>query len=68
MQSWAKLQSSLGTIDLSQAGSKISKGFGQTVQAAKEKLGQVAPDEITELPQGMSHAGWIISRANRSVP
>ncbi|KAG5348771.1 hypothetical protein C0989_008342, partial [Termitomyces sp. Mn162] len=34
-----------------QAGSKISKGFNSSVQATKERLGQVAPDEITELPQ-----------------
>jgi len=53
MDGWAKLQSSLGSIDFSQAGSKISKGFNSSLQATKERLGQVAPDEITELPQGM---------------
>ena len=53
MEGWAKLQSSLGNIDFSQAGSKFTKGFNSSLQATKERLGQVAPDEITELPQGM---------------
>ncbi|KXN81054.1 Protein GVP36 [Leucoagaricus sp. SymC.cos] len=51
MQGWKALQSSLGSIDFTQAGSKISKGFSQQVQATKERLGQVAPEDITELPQ-----------------
>ncbi|KAF9005245.1 BAR domain-containing family protein [Cyathus striatus] len=51
MEGWAKLQSSFGNLNLSQAGNKLAKGFNQSVQATKERLGQVAPDEITELPQ-----------------
>jgi hypothetical protein len=51
MEGWTKLQSSFGNLNLSQAGSKLAKGFNQSVQATKERLGQVAPDEITELPQ-----------------
>jgi len=51
MDGWAKLQSSLGGLNFSQAGSKITKGFSSSVQATREKLGQIAPDEITELPQ-----------------
>lgn len=48
---WAKLQSSFSNIDFSQAGNKISRGFSSSVQATRERLGQVSPDEITELPQ-----------------
>jgi hypothetical protein len=51
MDGWSKLQSSIGSINFAQAGSKLSKGFGSTVQATKERFGQVAPEEITELPQ-----------------
>ncbi|KAG6851979.1 hypothetical protein C0991_004438, partial [Blastosporella zonata] len=51
MDGWNKLSSSLGSINFSQAGTKLSKGFNSSVQATKERLGQVAPDEITELPQ-----------------
>jgi hypothetical protein len=50
MEGWKALQSSIGS--LSQAGSKISKGINQSVQATRERLGQIAPEEITELPQG----------------
>ncbi|KAG6916614.1 hypothetical protein DXG01_006110 [Tephrocybe rancida] len=51
MDGWNKLSSSLGSINFAQAGTKFSKGFNSSVQATKERLGQVAPDEITELPQ-----------------
>jgi len=51
MDGWNKLQSSIGSINFAQAGSKLTKGFNSSVQATKERLGQVAPEEITELPQ-----------------
>ncbi|KAF9017006.1 hypothetical protein BDZ89DRAFT_1103867 [Hymenopellis radicata] len=43
MDGWTKLQSSLSTINFGQS--------ANNVQATRERLGQVAPDEITELPQ-----------------
>jgi hypothetical protein len=52
MEGWSKLQSSLGSINFASAGTKITKGFNSSVQATRERLGQVAQDEITELPQG----------------
>ena len=52
MEGWSKLQSSFGSINFAQAGNKFSKGFNSSVQATRERLGQIAPDEITELPQG----------------
>lgn len=52
MEGWGKLQSSIGSINFGQSASKLVKGFNSSVQATKERLGQVAPDEITELPQG----------------
>ena len=51
MNNWNKLSASLGSIDFAQAGSKLTKGISSSVQATKERLGQVAPEEITELPQ-----------------
>ncbi|KDR72777.1 hypothetical protein GALMADRAFT_228466 [Galerina marginata CBS 339.88] len=51
MEGWSKLQSSISSINFAQAGTKLSKGFNSSVQATRERLGQVAPDEITELPQ-----------------
>ncbi|TFK27110.1 cytoplasmic protein [Coprinopsis marcescibilis] len=48
---WSKLQTSLGGLNLSQAGTKLTKGFSSSVQATRERLGQIAPEEITELPQ-----------------
>jgi hypothetical protein len=54
MEGWNKLQASINSINFTQAGNKITKGFNSSVQATRERLGQVAPDEITELPQGLS--------------
>ncbi|KAG6333994.1 hypothetical protein ID866_5099 [Astraeus odoratus] len=51
MDGWRKLQSSLANMDLSQSANKLAKGFNSGVQATRERLGQVAPEEITELPQ-----------------
>ncbi|KAI6017857.1 BAR domain-containing family protein [Pisolithus marmoratus] len=51
MEGWNKLQSSLSNINFSQAGSKLTKGFNSGVQLTRERLGQVAPEDITELPQ-----------------
>ena len=57
MDSWSKLQSSLGGLNLGQSANKLAKGFNASVQATKERMGQVAVDEITELPHGsfLSH-------------
>jgi hypothetical protein len=52
MDGWNKLQSSLSGLNLGQSANKFAKGFNSSVQATRERLGQVAPDEITELPQG----------------
>ena len=51
---WKSLQSSIAGLNLGQSANKFAKGFNSSVQATRERLGQVAPDEITELPQGMS--------------
>jgi hypothetical protein len=52
MDGWQKIQSSIGGLNLGQSANKIAKGFSSSVQATRERLGQVAADEITELPQG----------------
>jgi esterase/lipase superfamily enzyme len=52
MDGWNKFQSSLSGLNLGQSANKFAKGFNSSFQATKERLGQVAPDEITELPQG----------------
>ncbi|EPQ53196.1 hypothetical protein GLOTRDRAFT_79287 [Gloeophyllum trabeum ATCC 11539] len=51
MEGWNKLQTSLSGLNLGQSASKLTKGFNSSVQATRERLGQIAPDEITELPQ-----------------
>jgi hypothetical protein len=48
MDSWKNIQSSLTNINLGQSASKLAKGFNSSVQATRERLGQVAADEITE--------------------
>jgi len=52
MDGWSKLQSSLSNLNLGQSANKFAKGFNSSVQATRERLGQIAADEITELPQG----------------
>ena len=54
MNNWKSIQNSLSSIDFQGSAGKFAKGFTSTVQQTKERLGQVAPDEITELPQGMN--------------
>ena len=60
MEGWNKLQSSLTNLNLGQSANRFAKGFNSSVQATKERLGQVAPDEITELPQGRSRYPHIL--------
>jgi len=51
MDGWNKFQSSISGLNLGQSANKLAKGFNSSVQATKERLGQVAPEEITELPK-----------------
>ncbi|KAJ3796382.1 BAR domain-containing family protein [Lentinula aff. detonsa] len=51
MDGWKSLQSGLANLNLGQSANKFTKGFQSSVQATKERLGQVSQDEITELPQ-----------------
>ncbi|CDO75919.1 hypothetical protein BN946_scf184873.g8 [Trametes cinnabarina] len=51
MEGWNKISSGLAGLNLGQSANKLAKGFQSSVQATKERLGQIAPDEITELPQ-----------------
>lgn len=54
--SWKQLQTGLASLNLGQSANKLAKGFNSSVQATKERLGQVAAEDITELPQGAHHA------------
>ncbi|KII84712.1 hypothetical protein PLICRDRAFT_57240 [Plicaturopsis crispa FD-325 SS-3] len=51
MDGWKNIQSSLQGLNIGQSANKFAKGFNSSVQATRERLGQVSPDEITELPQ-----------------
>ncbi|KAI6144317.1 hypothetical protein BKA82DRAFT_4176512 [Pisolithus tinctorius] len=51
MDGWSKLQSSLSNMNFAQSANKLAKGFNSGVQLTRERLGQVAPEDITELPQ-----------------
>ena len=62
---WKSLQSGFASLNLGQSANKLAKGLSSSVQATKERLGQVAPDEITELPQGMSLLG-VLFQAHRT--
>jgi len=56
MENWKNLQSSIAGINFGQSANKLAKGFNSSVQATRERLGQVAANEITELPQGLSQS------------
>lgn len=51
MDSWNKLSSSLAGLNLGTSAERISKTFTSQYQATRERLGQIAPEDITELPQ-----------------
>ncbi|KAF8216466.1 BAR domain-containing family protein [Mycena galopus ATCC 62051] len=51
MDGWNKFQSSFSNLNIGGSASKLAKGFNSSVQATKERLGTIAPEEITELPQ-----------------
>ncbi|KAI6008714.1 BAR domain-containing family protein [Pisolithus orientalis] len=51
MDGWSKLQSSFSNMNFAQSANKLAKGFNSGVQLTRERLGQVAPEDITELPQ-----------------
>ncbi|KZT01668.1 uncharacterized protein LAESUDRAFT_452764 [Laetiporus sulphureus 93-53] len=55
MEGWTKLQSSFAGLNLGQSANKFAKGFNTSVQATKERFGQVAAEEITELPQAQEY-------------
>ena len=68
MEGWSKLQTSLAGLNIGQSANKFTKGFASSVQATRERLGQVAPDEITELPQGTAtHICSFVSYSDSSV-
>jgi hypothetical protein len=60
MDGWSKIQSSLSSLNIGQSANTFAKNFSSSVQATKERLGHVAPDEITELPQGAQLQVYII--------
>ena len=70
MEGWNKFQSSLSGLNIGQSASKFAKGFNSSIQATKERLGQIPPEEITELPQGASNQArkvefLVLSRVRR---
>jgi hypothetical protein len=57
MDGWSnRISNSFQGLNIGESANKLAKGFNSSVQATKERLGQVAPDEITELPQGMLYS------------
>ncbi|KAF9782528.1 BAR domain-containing family protein [Thelephora terrestris] len=50
MENWNRLSSSFSSINIGQSASKLARGIQVNVQVAKERLGQVGQDELTELP------------------
>lgn len=66
--SWKSLQTGFASLNLGQSAGKLTRGLSSTVQATKERLGQVAAEDITELPQGtcteQRSGGFFIMSAN----
>lgn len=52
MENWNRISSSISSLNIGQSASKLAKGFNSNVQAARERLGQVSQEELTELPPG----------------
>lgn len=50
--SWKQLQTGIASLNIGQNANKFARGFNSQVQATRERLGQVNPEDITELPQG----------------
>ncbi|KAH7103381.1 hypothetical protein BKA62DRAFT_696776 [Auriculariales sp. MPI-PUGE-AT-0066] len=51
MDQWKTLQASFQGINIGQTAGRFAKTVNSSVQATKERLGAIAADEITELPQ-----------------
>ncbi|KAG8897101.1 hypothetical protein FRB99_008455 [Tulasnella sp. 403] len=51
MEHWAKLSAGISSLNIGSNAGKLAKGFSSSVQATRERLGQVAVEDITELPQ-----------------
>lgn len=51
MDNWSKLSAGLSSLNIGSNAGKLAKGFSSSVQATRERLGQVAIEDITELPQ-----------------
>ncbi|EJD50656.1 hypothetical protein AURDEDRAFT_112235 [Auricularia subglabra TFB-10046 SS5] len=51
MDSWKNIQASFTGLNIGQTAGKFAKTVNNSMQATKERLGAVAADEITELPQ-----------------
>ncbi|KAG8967585.1 hypothetical protein FRC05_002018 [Tulasnella sp. 425] len=51
MDNWSKLTSSISSLNIGSNAGKFAKGFSSSVQATRERLGQVPVEDITELPQ-----------------
>lgn len=65
--SWKQLQTGIASLNLGQSANKLARGFNSSVQATKERLGQIAAEEITELPQGMSLSSWSACMAKLNL-
>jgi len=51
MDNWSRLTSGISSLNIGTGAGKLAKGFSSSVQATRERLGQVAVEDITELPQ-----------------
>jgi len=51
MENWTKLSAGFSSFNIGSNAGKLAKGFSSSVQATRERLGQIAVEDITELPQ-----------------
>jgi murein L,D-transpeptidase YcbB/YkuD len=51
MEGWKTIQSSIGSLNIGGNANKLAKGFTSSVQATRERFGQIPVEDLTELPQ-----------------
>ncbi|KAG8824393.1 hypothetical protein FRC17_009121, partial [Serendipita sp. 399] len=51
MDGWNKISASLAGLNIGGSADRISKSLSSSYQAARERLGQIPAEDITELPQ-----------------
>ncbi|KAG8806311.1 hypothetical protein FRC18_006187 [Serendipita sp. 400] len=60
MENWSKLSAGLAGLNIGGSAANIGKTLTSSYQAARERLGQIPAEDITELPQGLHVSNELI--------